>query len=592
MSHSATRTRLDLTPLDDRATPSNVTSTTTARPFDFVGTGTLTTTDHSSSGGTALTDTATNSVTVTGTINYTNSTDGKTGTVTLTGTGTGNEVSTSTTDTGGRGAYAQTTLGQLAFSDANGTVSSSTPYTATNNWSAVSGSTGSLLVGPVPLTGTFDTSTFQLDAGWNTTSGTDTSSQGSLTVTLANKTSQPTTFSFASQAASLESDGSVDLNFTAVVTGQLMTADSRSAPETYVTAEWQGGGQTEAADIKVPVHWNTGTVSVNATGLTPPSWAKTLVVQIDAGHKISGADGTNGTWTVDLSGLSQPTSPPPTDGGPTSPPPTDNPSSPPPPNVFTPIPPGSVPVTPASVPTSFSLITGPNVLVQWRNISNQVIAEIPAFDSFSGPATISTADVNGDGVLDVAVAAGEGGGPRVRVFDGKTGYTLADFFAFDSDFRGGVNIAVGDVLGTGANQIVAGAGVGGGPQVRIFDAQTGQLENSFFAYDPSSRGGVNVAAADLTGGGVSSIITGAGVGNAPVVNVFDGASGANLFSVLAGPSDSQTGVKVAVTPDTSSKGVLLTATAADTNAALARFHSQLMADGPLLVDVSIPMAVA
>lgn len=41
------RSRLDLTVLDDRSLPSTVTVTTIARPLDFTGTGTLTTTQGS-----------------------------------------------------------------------------------------------------------------------------------------------------------------------------------------------------------------------------------------------------------------------------------------------------------------------------------------------------------------------------------------------------------------------------------------------------------------------------------------------------------------------------------------------------------------
>jgi hypothetical protein len=39
--------------------------------------------------------------------------------------------------------------------------------------------------------------------------------------------------------------------------------------------------------------------------------------------------------------------------------------------------------------------------------------------SFRGGARVAVGDVNGDGVPDVVVAAGESGGPRVVVWDGK-----------------------------------------------------------------------------------------------------------------------------------------------------------------------------
>jgi hypothetical protein len=101
-------------------------------------------------------------------------------------------------------------------------------------------------------------------------------------------------------------------------------------------------------------------------------------------------------------------------------------------------------------------------------------------------------DVDGDGTDEIVVAAGAGAAPRVRVFDGATGAAVGDFFAFEPGFTGGVNVAVGDVDGDGVEDIVVGAGRGGGPDVRVFDGH-GQMSADFFAFDPSYRGGVTVA---------------------------------------------------------------------------------------------------
>ena len=172
-----------------------------------------------------------------------------------------------------------------------------------------------------------------------------------------------------------------------------------------------------------------------------------------------------------------------------------------------------------------------------------------AFDpSFTGGVTLATADVNGDGFPDIIVGAGSGGGPRVSVFDGRTGTLFRTFFAFESGFRGGVSVAAGDVNGDGFTDIVVGAGPGGGPAVAVFDGANPANVRRFFAYDPGFRGGVNVAVGNVTAAGVGSIVVGAGVGGGPHVQVFDGKSLVTVASFFAAPPTAQTvnGVQVSV----------------------------------------------
>src|SRR5205823_9335156 len=93
-----------------------------------------------------------------------------------------------------------------------------------------------------------------------------------------------------------------------------------------------------------------------------------------------------------------------------------------------------------------------------------------AFESsFRGGVTIASADVNGDLFSDLIIGADNGGGSRVRVISGRDGKTvLADFFAYESSFRGGVRVAAGDVNGDGTPDVITGAGFGGGPRVSVF----------------------------------------------------------------------------------------------------------------------------
>jgi hypothetical protein len=157
---------------------------------------------------------------------------------------------------------------------------------------------------------------------------------------------------------------------------------------------------------------------------------------------------------------------------------------------------------------------GPAVNV-YSGLDNSLITSFFAFEEdFTGGVQTAVADINNDGISDVIVGAGAGGGPRVIVYDGSTNFStqLFDFFAFSTEFSGGVDVAAGDFNADGFADIVVGAGPGGGPQVSIFDGQTGNVLTQFFAYDQSFRGGVTVAVGDVDGSSFNSVITGAGAG--------------------------------------------------------------------------------
>ena len=49
----------------------------------------------------------------------------------------------------------------------------------------------------------------------------------------------------------------------------------------------------------------------------------------------------------------------------------------------------------------------------------------------------------------IAVGADAGGGPRVTLLDSVNGTVVQDFFAYESDFRGGVRVALGDLNADG-----------------------------------------------------------------------------------------------------------------------------------------------
>jgi len=169
---------------------------------------------------------------------------------------------------------------------------------------------------------------------------------------------------------------------------------------------------------------------------------------------------------------------------------------------------------------------GPRVRILSLNGTSQptVIADYFAFDSAQrGGVRVAAADINGDGRDDVIATTGAGVPTRVIVFDGATQTPIRDFAPYGSGFSGGVFVAAGDFNGDGTPDIITGADAGGGPDVRAFDGRTGATIAGFFAFESTFVGGVRVASLDINGDGRSEIVTAAGSGGGARVTVYSGA---------------------------------------------------------------------
>lgn len=98
---------------------------------------------------------------------------------------------------------------------------------------------------------------------------------------------------------------------------------------------------------------------------------------------------------------------------------------------------------------------------------------------------------------EYVVGFGPGVEAQVLIF-GRTGNLRGSFTPFPG-FTGGVNVAVGDVIGDEANEIIVTPATNGFPVVAVFTPQ-GQLLSAFLAFTPLYTGGLNLAVGNVADG--------------------------------------------------------------------------------------------
>ncbi len=171
---------------------------------------------------------------------------------------------------------------------------------------------------------------------------------------------------------------------------------------------------------------------------------------------------------------------------------------------------------------------------------------LAADKKFVGGLSIAVGDLEGSGENKIVIAYGQGQEPQVKVFD-KRGKLISVFLAYEKNFRGGVKVVVANVDGRKNHnkaEIITAPGKGREATIKIFDNYA-KVQKQFLAYNKNWRGGVNLAAGDLNNDGVNEIALGALPGAAPHVRIFDN-SGALLESFYAWESGFIGGVNLGI----------------------------------------------
>ncbi|MEE3330650.1 MAG: VCBS repeat-containing protein [Myxococcota bacterium] len=170
----------------------------------------------------------------------------------------------------------------------------------------------------------------------------------------------------------------------------------------------------------------------------------------------------------------------------------------------------------------------------FRLIHTLVIGDA-AFHSSSGATFPACGDIDGDGLDEVLIGRGPGGGGIVDIFDDENenfapiGSILLDWPEYVAA-NGETRPALGDVDADGRDEVVIGLGAGGDNYLAIRDDQLGGFRDLWSPYGPhgwlkvdapSTDGSTTPAVVQLDADIQSEIIVGLGVGSGGMMYVFD-----------------------------------------------------------------------
>jgi len=173
-----------------------------------------------------------------------------------------------------------------------------------------------------------------------------------------------------------------------------------------------------------------------------------------------------------------------------------------------------------------------------------------AYDrNFRGGVNITCADLNGDGFSEIITVPKSQAPAHVRIFDRFGHPTLSPgFFAFGPELKGGGNIAVGDIDGSGSPEILVSLAYGAEPIIKVFNYSGQLLRFNIYPFHTEFKGGVSIATADVNGDHDDEIIAGVQSEDISWIKVLDITS-ENSTSVLsmftAFPKDFTGGINVA-----------------------------------------------
>ncbi|MFM7149388.1 MAG: FG-GAP repeat domain-containing protein [Gemmataceae bacterium] len=152
----------------------------------------------------------------------------------------------------------------------------------------------------------------------------------------------------------------------------------------------------------------------------------------------------------------------------------------------------------------------------------------------------------------VIVSTGNGGPNIVRIYT-PTGQFLKQFTPFAPSMKGGVRVAAGDMTGDGIPELFCSLGNGGPPVVRIYDgANVYQptlplvMIRQLQVYPSGYAAGVNLTVGDVAGDGSLELITAPVYGGEANIRIINPNDGTLIKTISAFPAGNKQGLRIAV----------------------------------------------
>ena len=146
-----------------------------------------------------------------------------------------------------------------------------------------------------------------------------------------------------------------------------------------------------------------------------------------------------------------------------------------------------------------------------------------------GGFSLASGDLGTDGTPEFVIGNGVGQEPRVFAFR-QDGTQIGSFLAYAPTLGTGVNVVVCDLNNDGINEIITAPQRGGGPHVRVFNNYGIAQSNGTFVYTEDFRGGVNLACGDVSGDQQDEPMTFPGAGGGPHVRIWNLVNGSLQLS--------------------------------------------------------------